>query len=53
MDICTPDSVILGEALRRFSRTELARQLQKDRASKWVQNLYNFGMALVGGIFCP
>lgn len=37
MDIRTPDTIILGEALRRFSRTELARELGKDSriVSRW------------------
>lgn len=40
MDLCTPDTVILGEALRRFSRTELAKRLQKDSriVSRWEKN---------------
>lgn len=40
MDLSTPDHVILGEALQRFSRTELAHRLDKDPriVARWEKN---------------
>lgn len=37
MDLHTPDAVVLGEALRRFTRVELAKRLGKDvkTVSRW------------------
>jgi DNA (cytosine-5)-methyltransferase 1 len=40
MDIKTPEKILLGEALRRFSRAELARELERDPRviSRWEKS---------------